>query len=202
MESQYAGLMISGIVAICTGVYTFINYKMLRESKRSREQKLDPIVVPYLQVSETRSILEFRIKNIGEGLARDVKINVLEDFERLNKESLTFSNIGAIKNGVSVFPPQYELKYYIGRIPNLFQEHSEKKVKISFTYQSIDGRNFHYTYELPFNQIFGQNTSTPPDSYLGQIPYYLNAVKSEISVLRKSLMGDRRSVRGDETYLE
>lgn len=208
MDPQYLGVLVSLlgvaiaiIVAICTALYTTINYRMLKESEQSRKQKLDPNIIPYLTISETRSVLEFRLKNVGEGVGFDVMVTVLKDFGRLNDDSLTFSELGAIKNGVSVFPPQYEFKYYIGRLPQLSREHSEKLIGMTISCKSIDNRRLEKSYNLPFNQIFGQNYSSPPDSYIGQIPYFLDSIKSELKVLRKTLSGDKRSSRADETYL-
>lgn len=106
-------IILSSVLAICTAIYTIINLFLLIESRATRKQKSTPLLIAFLKSTENHLMLELHIKNIGEGVAKNVKINVLKDFNRMGKDNLTLSEIGIVKNGFNVFPPQYELKYYV-----------------------------------------------------------------------------------------
>ncbi|KAA6323339.1 hypothetical protein EZS27_027209 [termite gut metagenome] len=156
------------------------------ESKATRKQKTTPLIIAFLQSAEDHVMLELHIKNIGEGVARNVKINVLKDFNRLEKEDLRLSEIGIIKNGFNIFPPQYELKYYIHGLTELFEKDKDNSIGINISYESADKRIFKNIYELPFNQMFGQNYSNPPETFIGQIPYYLKEINNTLKKIDKS----------------
>lgn len=173
-------ITLSTVIAASTVIYTVISIMLWIESRETRKQKLTPIMLAYLKTSEDHIVLELRIKNIGEGVAKNLTINALQDYERLGKSHLLLSEVGVIKNGFNSFPPQYELKYYIGRLTEIFDKDQNGSIKLEFNYQSTDNRKFCETFELPFNQIYGQNYSNPPENYIGQIPYYLKEINKTL----------------------
>ena len=46
-----ASIILPLMLLICTAVYTVINYKMLKESKATRLQKITPNIVAYLSTT-------------------------------------------------------------------------------------------------------------------------------------------------------
>lgn len=68
---------------------------------------------------------------------------------------------------------------------SLAEENPDDKIVIEITYQSQDNRSFRNIFELPFNQIFGQNYSSPPETYMGQIPYYLKEINTELKKMNR-----------------
>lgn len=97
-------MVLSVVIAICTALYTVINLMMWFESRATRQQKITPFIVAYLQSTDSHMVEVLHIKNIGEGYAKDVRFKVIKDYKRLGKESLLLSECGAIKRGVSSFP--------------------------------------------------------------------------------------------------
>ena len=110
---NHASLVLSAVVALATIAYTWINYLMYRESKISRLQKLKPEIIPYLQSTASKNVLCLYIKNIGEGCAKNVKVKLLRDYNCLGKADWPLSKFPLFNEGVSVYPPGYELHYYI-----------------------------------------------------------------------------------------
>ena len=78
-----ASIILPLMLLICTAVYTVINYKMLKESRATRLQKITPNIVAYLSTTEIHGsgTLILHITNIGEGVARNVKCEIYKDFE-------------------------------------------------------------------------------------------------------------------------
>ncbi|GET24278.1 hypothetical protein [Prolixibacter sp. NT017] len=178
-------IILSTVIAASTVIYTATSLMLWIESRASRKQKLTPMMVAYLKTTENHSILKLCIKNIGEGVAKDLSIKALQDYERLGKSHLLLSEIGVIKNGFNTFPPQYELKFYLGRLTEIYKKDQDGFVRLEFSYKSSDDRKFKEIFELPFKQIYGQNYSNPPESYIGQIPYYLKEINETLKAIDK-----------------
>lgn len=176
-------MILTMVIAASTVIYTAISLMLWIESRTTRKQKLTPMMLAYLKTSEDHIVLELRIKNIGEGVAKNLTVNTLQDYERLGKSHLLLSEIGVIKNGFNTFPPQYELKFYLGNLSEILEKDQDGSIKLGFNYKSSDNRKFCESFELPFNQIFGQNYSNPPENYIGQIPYYLKEINKTLKTM-------------------
>lgn len=174
------------VLAISTIAYTIINLLLLRESKATRLQKITPFIIAYLKSSEDHKVLELHIKNIGEGVAIGVKLKTSEDYSRFGLDKLLLSEAGTFKNGFNVFPPQYDLSFQIQGMINLNYEEESGRINIEINYESSDKRQFHNVYALPLNQMIGQMHASPPETFIGQIPYYLNEINKNLETLRKN----------------
>ena len=159
---------------IIQGDYDFGN--ILRQKKFTRKQKISPFIVAYLQTTDSHTVEVLRIKNIGEGYAHNVQFEVIQDYKRMGKETLLLSN--AIKRGISSFPPLFEVTYYIDYWSNI--KNSDDYIELKISYKRIDNKKFSNTYKLPLRELAEQNYSTPPDTHMGQIAYYLREINSTL----------------------
>lgn len=176
--------ILSAVIALATIVYTWINYKQFKESKASRLQKLEPCIVPYLQSTADHNSLCLYIKNIGEGCAKNVLGNIIKDYNLFGKE-LSLRDFGLFKDGVNMFPPQYEMCFVLDTWKNIRNNHQDNFLELSFNYEGLDGR--HYSSEhfvLPFLQI-ARIYSSIPEYAEGQVPYYLKQINNSIKGLQK-----------------
>jgi PHP family Zn ribbon phosphoesterase len=178
-------IVLSLVIAICTVFYTVINLMLWFESRESRKQKITPHVIAFLKSAENHMTLELHIKNIGEGIAENVKIKTLKDYNQFGKEGLLISELGIMKNGFNSFPPQYELKYYLHSLTEIYDKEKDESIKLELSYRSSDKRKFTQIFELPFKQLLGQNYSNPPETFMGQIPYYLDEINSTLKSIKK-----------------
>ena len=179
-------IILSLVIAICTVLYTVINLMLWVESRKSRKQKITPHIIAFLKSSENHMTLELHIKNIGEGIAENLKIVTLKDYNQFGKEGFSISELGIMKNGFNSFPPQYELKYYLQSLTEIYGKEKEESIKLGLSYRSSDKREFAEIFELPFKQLLGQNYSNPPESFIGQIPYYLKEINSTLNSIKKN----------------
>lgn len=173
-------LVLSIVLAGATVLYTIINLLMWCESRATRKQKTAPMIIAFLKVTEDHQTLSVHIKNVGEGCAKDVKIRVVKDYNQFKKDNLLLSNCFAFKNGVNIFPSGYELKYYLDCTCNIDYSLENNYIEIEIEFKDMNGNHYtHNNFRLPFNQV-GGNYLDPPESYLGQIPYYLKKIDKTI----------------------
>ena len=177
-------LILSIVLAISTVFYTIINLMMWFESRASRKLKITPLLIAYLDYTEDHSVLCLYIKNIGEGCAKNVKAKVIKDYNRYGKETYPLSNCYIFKNGFNLFPPLYQIKYYISNPSEIDFSSGDSYIEIELEYNDIyDNKAEVQKFNLAFNQII-DNYSNPPETYIGQISYYLQKVSQS---LEKSL---------------
>ena len=182
-ELTKPAILLAFVMALCTFAYTIINWKLLIESRKTRKQKITPQIIAFLKSSESHSVLALHIKNIGEGLAQNVKIKTIKDHKIMQKENYLISNAGIFKNGFNVFPPDYELKFHLDWWLEIDTEQEDSHIEIEISYEDIENQKYNYNFKLAFNQLTGQHYTTPPESFMGQIPYYLSEIDKKLKVL-------------------
>lgn len=180
-----AEIILSTIVAVSTAIYTAVSLMLWWESRETRRQKLAPHIIAYLKSTEDSSTLKLHIKNIGEGVAKNVRIFVLKDYNLFNKPDLLLSDIGIVKNGFNLFPPQYELGFYIDSMVESYKRDKNWSIKLKIEYKNSYNKEHVEVFILEFNQIYGQSYSNPPETFMGQIPYYLNEINRNIKKINK-----------------
>lgn len=173
-------IILSFVLAVTTVVYTLISLMLWYESRKTRKQKNEPHIVAFLKSTEDHNTLALYIKNIGEGFAKNVKIEMLKDYNQFGKELQLLSELGIMKNGFNSFPPDYELKYYVHSYEKVYKSDKNEFINLRVIYEGSDKRKYTEDFVLPFNQLFGQNYSNPPETFMGQIPYYLNEINSTL----------------------
>ena len=175
MKPETTELILSAVIAFATVCYTVINLLMLIESRRTRLQKLRPQVIAYLKSTEDHQTLMLCIKNIGEGCAKNVRATMLHDFNAFEKGQFQLNNFKLFSEGINVFPPEYELHYYINWWEDLKRREGEY-VELLIDCCDINGKPCEQQhFVLPFKQI-ASNYSYPPETYIGQIAYYLKEI--------------------------
>lgn len=174
------GTILSIVLAISTVAYTVINFMMWLESRATRKQKMTPQLIAFLKPAENHQVLCVYIKNIGEGCAKDVRIKVLKDYNQFGKEKYSLFNITFFRNGANIFPPQYELMTFIDFLRKIDYESENSFVELKIQYKDTTHKNYSEVFKLPFNQVVGGIYSDPPETYMGQIPYYLKEINNSI----------------------
>jgi len=60
-------------------------------------------------------------------------------------------------------------------------------VRFEVEYERKDAKHFKEAFNLSFIQAIGQNYSTPPESFLGQIPYYLKEINTSLKSIEVNI---------------
>ena len=181
-------IILSLALVISAIVSAVITWKMLNESRKMRLQKIEPHVIAFLKVTEDHSVLSLIFQNIGEGCAKNVKVKVIKDYYKFNKEEYPISSHSFMKNGLTIMPPQYKCTYYLGIFKGekkIDIEADDSYVEFEISCYDIMGKEYVNTYKLPFNQVGFNDYSDPPETYMGQIPYYLKEIKNELEGIKQ-----------------
>ena len=176
-----ASIILPLMLLICTAVYTVINYKMIKESKATRLQKITPNIVAYLSTTEIHGsgTLILYITNIGEGVARNVKCEIYKDFEWIKGDPLC--NRGIFKSGINVFPPQYKLQYYILTSCGSFDfSREDAYIEFDIICEDILGTEIRSRFKLSFKEMDAQNYSSPPNDYKNSVVYHLKNINETL----------------------
>lgn len=181
MNEQLINISLSSILTISTVIYVVLTNRLVRESRKSRKFQETPFIVASISFSDfDRKVIMLKIKNIGLGYAQSVRFEVIKDYEWIDDDPL--KGRGAFKNGISSFPPNYELNYILvllkeGQKKNILEnEFVEFKIK----YENLNNETFSNIYKLSFNEIISQGYANPPLDNESAIVYYLKSISEEM----------------------
>ena len=177
-EFVWREITLSCVLVACTIAYTAINACMLIESFKLRKIKSMPLIIAYLKSTEDQKALRLYIKNIGEGVAKNVKIKITGDYSRFGLEQHMLSDLGIMKYGLNILPPQEQLMYFINSWINIGKNENleNERIEMSIGYAGIDGKKYNSTYNLLPVQVSGQDYTEPPETHVGKIAYFMEKI--------------------------
>ena len=178
-------ILLSTVLVVCTSTYTIINYFMLRESAIQRKLKSRPNIIAYLKSTEDYQALRLYIKNVGEGIAKNIKVNVLKDYGRFGKENHRLSEIGVFKYGLEILSPGEHLSYYLDAWTNIKEEELENMyIELKICCTGIDNKEQNGSFNLKFIQVCSQGYTNPPETHIGKIAYYTKEINQALKKLK------------------
>lgn len=175
-------VILSIVLGLCTLAYTIINYLMLRESEKQRKLKSSPNIVAYLKSTEDYNSLRLYIKNVGEGVALNVKANVLKDYNRFGKATCKLSETGLFKYGLNILPPGEHFSYYLDAWSNIKESDIENMyIDIEISCKGFSDEKFTNSFKLDFAQVCSQGYTNPPETHVGKIAHYLEKISTSFN---------------------
>ena len=171
-------LILSIVLAVSTVIYTSINALMLLESKKSRNQRITPLIIAHLQLSENREMIKLYIENVGEGYAKDVTFNFIKNHNLFDKDPVS-EMYGFLKNGISSFPSGNKMQCILDT-PRNIDFTLNPYIEIEIDYRDLRNKTYKDNYKLLFSQI-QEIYSEIPDTYIGQIPYQLKQINKTLT---------------------
>lgn len=168
-------LLFSGALVFATIKYTKATKLMYKESRETRLQKTTPCIIPYVKSSADHQSAFLYVQNVGEGTAKNVKITINNGYEGTPKP-FNIDGYKLFKDGVAIFPPQYELHFYINE-----WEHIKKSdnIELSIEYEALDNRIFNDHFKLAIWDSYHSWNGVPEET-LDQIPYYLKKINNTL----------------------
>lgn len=183
MDNNTLTLIFSGIVAVCTLIYSFLTIRLVRETRLSREFHLEAFMIAYLVNSETSpNIVSLIIKNIGNGVARNLRFKIIKDIDYPNGNSL--AEIGIFNKNLDFFPPNYSNKYLLLSLMKNYENKSKDYIEFEVTYDDAIKTNKSQIFKLEFKDIEGIWKLKPPETYIGMISFRLEKIEK---ILEKKL---------------
>lgn len=170
----------SGALVLVTILYTIATILLYIESRKTRLQKTSPCVIPYLKSSADHQSVFLYVQNVGEGTAKNVKVTINKGYEGVPK-SLNLDGYKLFKEGVAIFPPQYELHFFIN-----WWEKIDKSdyIELSIEYEALDNRKFNQNHVRLTIWDSYHSWNGVPEETLDQIPYYLKAINNTLELYK------------------
>ncbi|MDP2890510.1 MAG: hypothetical protein Q8P34_16280 [Bacteroidota bacterium] len=183
MKPESITLIFTGVVTICTAIYSYLTYKLVRETRLSREFHLEAHMIAYLVNGDSSpDIVSLVVRNIGNGIAKNLQFKIIRDISYPACTKL--KQIGIFKKTLDLFPPNHENKYILMSLQEQFNEKTEDYVEFELTYDDAITKGKKKIFRLEFNDIEGFGKITPPETYIGMISYQLEKIGK---VLEKKL---------------
>ena len=179
-------LLFSGIVMLSTIVYAILTWKLVSETRQARISQYEPYIMFYLSKGETiTEYLFLNIINTGQGVAKNVKFEILEDPMFKSTKIADNSFFG---KGIKYFPPQKNYRHFLGSWQGLEKEEIlSRNLKIKASYIDIFKKKYEEVFELSFSDAEIDGKFTPPETYIGMISYELGKINSSIQKLSASV---------------
>jgi len=176
MDNNTLTLIFSGTVAVCTIVYSFLTIRLVRETRLSRELHLEAFMIAYLVNSETSpDIVSLIIKNIGNGVARNLRFKIIKDIDYPNGSPL--AEIGIFNKNLDFFPPNNMNKYILLSLAVDYENMSKDYIEFDITYDDAIKSNKSQKFKLEFKELEGLGKLNPPETYIGMISYRLEKIE-------------------------
>lgn len=169
-------VIFSGVLVLVTIVYAIATIMMYKESKETRLQKTAPCIIPYLKSSADHQSVFLYVQNVGEGTAKNVKVTINKGYEGAPK-SFNLDGYKLFNEGVSIYPPQYELHFLINTWDNIKKT---DYIELSIDYEGLDNRKFNQDNIRLTIWDSCHSWSGVPEETLDQIPYYLKKINETI----------------------
>lgn len=174
----YIGAITSIVMVISTIIYVNSTKKLVKETRLARTQMLEPHIIAYLDSAETNAYNTFiHIKNIGPGLAKNVKFKIIKDL--VYDDAIKLEEIEVIKSGIKTFPSQFEIVQFL---TNIMTDKNKKSDYIEFiiTYSDVLEKDYEEHLKINLIELMRGYTLDPPESYIGRIAHSLINIEKKL----------------------
>lgn len=171
-------IIFSGVVACSTIVYAFLTWRLVSETRKTRQFQQTPDINIRLEVSEADASSLFIIfENNGLGVAKDVKFDILDDFKQYDHDYYKLSNKGIVKNGLPYFYSHQIFRYYLTDTSQNSEQKETDYIDVKALYTDTIGRSYDKLFRLHIADIAGETRMSPPETYIGRVSYYLKDIR-------------------------
>lgn len=146
-------------MAAATVVMAYYSKKSIDELKISRKEANKANIVFY--VEQKKLNLNFIIKNIGNTMAKDVKIRSTPEFRHDADGEFNFDSV--FKNVIPSFPPGFEIKFSYNDTVYLLNEEENLTYNIHISFKDIYGETIEEEFIIDFNYLKGLFMRVPND---------------------------------------
>ncbi len=136
----YTLVLVTAVYAVSTSEQAKANTKMAQEMELTRKMQNKPSIIAYFDNPQS-ILLDLVIKNIGYGIAKDVKLKIDPPLYDHNKRDI--AELSLFKQGISFFPPNREFRQIIGVSTLFFGEGIERPLEYNLTISHSDVEGNH-----------------------------------------------------------
>lgn len=183
---------ISIILTFITGIYAFLTYRILHanrqtieEMKKQNEAFFRPQLLVNVFVPADSIIFYLRIKNVGRGMANEVRLAIDRDFFQFGekKQECNIRSFSCFSNIIKSIPPDSELFFELAQDFVIFGEKSDPSItpKTFLIEADYNWGEKHYSETTKIDLSPYLNSVSSPES----IPKELRAIKNVIAEAHK-----------------
>lgn len=136
-----------------THQYVNLTQDLVEETRKMREIQTEPIIYAYIEPKDDlNDIMDMFIKNIGLGLARDIKFNV-SDF-RYDKNQL-LKDVSPIKDGIKYLAPNQKVQIFSVQTFQIYDFNPKDldQININIVYEDSSGKKKEENIQLHISTI-------------------------------------------------
>ena len=171
-------LIFSGVVAVSTIIYAILTWKLVSETRKTREFQTTPDISIFLEEAEAEiRHVYIVIENIGYGTAKNAKFQIMKNFLYYDYDYQNLITKGIFINGLSLFYPKQRYRYLISDMHQNYNEKYKDYIELEISYEDILENKYIKNVRLNFSDIVGTTQLTPPVTYKGRIAYELGEIK-------------------------
>lgn len=178
-------ILFSGIVALSTVVYAILTWRLVKETKKTREFQITPDIQVYFERGEANwKDIYIIIENLGFGTAKMVQFEILRDYEHYEDKIFHLSEKGIIKNGMKMFYPKQKFRFMFTNLGENYELKIKSRLILKVDYLDINDKLFTTKFNLSLQELSGMSTVVPPDNYIGRISYYLEKINKTLENIK------------------
>ncbi len=150
------------VLAVITGIYAFLTWRMVKETKRMREIQSEPNISIYFKSKEEYiGLIDLIIKNIGQGPAFNIKFTVNPDFKYTDQKNI--SELNLFKNGVHHLAPGQQIVIFLNSLVVMIDKKLCMNFDVTVNYVNSARKKFQNTYNIDLSEIVGlRRVGEPP----------------------------------------
>ena len=186
--TDYIQITFSFLLVLATVVYVYFTYKLVQESRRSREMNLKPYLLAYFDSAETKPTLKFlNIQNVGNGPALNVRFKIIKDLEWGSKSDKSLNSLDFLNRNYTQFPPSFKFRNFITNMTDNIDLKMKSQIIIQCFYEDIFNKKYTETFTLNLSDGFGTGMLTPPETYIGLISYEIKKLNKTLAKVNDNL---------------
>ena len=170
---------ISVVVAVASAFISSLSamaaWFVVYEMRLDRESRERPQVIPQFDIKHN-SVIYFCLRNIGNGIARDIRVKLSPDLIDIRGQAL--STLPVFQEGIAILEPGQEFRQFFHTGISLFGEDSiPRQSVITVEYKGLERKK--YKGEFHFDLEVYKNAFLPPKSveeHLDEISKYLKCL--------------------------
>ena len=138
--------ILTSLLVLVTCVYVYLTYRLLLESKATREMAMRPVVIVTAEIREMyMNIIHLRVRNIGGGAARKIRLRTNRKFRTGNDKSL--DDLGLFKRGIPLLGPGQKIETFLANMTGQ-EVGKEEPLEVTAEYENAVGGKTEETFVI------------------------------------------------------
>ena len=177
---QVLMVVFSGVVAVSTGIYAVLTWRLVSETRAMRKAQTEPRVSVHVDLNEHdgHGRMDLVIQNNGQGGAEDIRIGFEGDPTYFDDER-PIDQLPAIKNGLRYLGPNGSFRILLGwLLGEAFTRAIQEPWTFHLSYKNAIGDTISETFLVDFSQFDGLMLTA--GNSLGKIEKHLDSLQKDV----------------------